>query len=193
MFLRTLLIGILCFILGIIAFFIGWLITGQWKLGLIATLVVFSIGAIGCCISFMCFKKLGWSDVFLPLIFSVFWSILMFPLKVATDLFAAPYFIIAGIMLTACLWLYKNERIGKGFLVAPIICYCYEMLPITIPGPIDNFLSIAGGVGGTVIAVVAACIKSDERQILKENNVNAIDIEVIGKTANNYNNKTLGQ
>ncbi len=96
-------------------------------------------------------------------------------------------------MLTACLWLYKIERIGKGFLIAPIIVYCYEMLPITIPGPIDNFLSIAGGLGGTVIAVVAACSKKDARQIMKENNVNITDTEIVGETVNDLNNKTLEQ
>ena len=172
---RSLMIGCLSIVVSCISFSVGWILK-DWRTGLVAALVTMGIGVMGLVVSLLFIRRLTWPDVFAPLLFSVIWSILLAPIKLITDDFLPVFFVGAGIMLFACLWLYKSQRIGKAYLVLPMIVYLYEMLPITIPGPFDDVFAMAGDAGATIIAVIRASVSNNVSQIQGPDDHQAIEV-----------------
>jgi hypothetical protein len=112
-------------------------------------------------------RKLSLVDVFLPLIFSVVWTVLLIPLSLGTEVFTAPAAIGSGFLLTLCLWrYYNNNQIGKYWLIFPVIVYMYEMLPVNIPGPFDDYFSFGGDVASTILFFA---VTSGRRQLSAAN------------------------
>jgi hypothetical protein len=138
---RTLIILILGFILGMIGAMIG-LIWGDWKIALTVFLSFSGVSLIAASISLFYIRPLSWVDVFFPLIVSIPWTLLLWPLKLPTQLFAAPSAIGAGLLLTCSLWITKSRGGSYGWLVWPVGVWLYEMLPISIPGPIDDLFAL---------------------------------------------------
>lgn len=106
-------------------------------------------------------------DVFLPLVFSVVWSLILTPLSLGSDLFTAPAAIGSGMLLTWCLWRVYHQGgqdggIGRMWLILPILVYIYEMLPINIPGPFDDYFALSGDLACVLLYQLAA---SHRRQL----------------------------
>jgi hypothetical protein len=160
---RSLIFLLLGFILGTIGFMIG-LIWGDWKIALTVFLSFFGVSIIAASISILTIRTLSWSDVFFPFIVSIPWTILLLPLKLPTQLFAAPAAIGAGLLLTCSLWITKSRGGSYGWLVWPVGIWLYEMLPLSIPGPIDDFFAL--GSQATVFTI--QIIKSQANKSLQK-------------------------
>jgi hypothetical protein len=117
----------------------------NWRAGLIACFSSFAVCLVAATLLAFFTRRFSLVDVFLPLIFSVFWSLLLVPLSLGAELFKAPAAIGAGMLLTWCLWrVYHEKGEGRKWLIFPILVYVYEMLPINIPGAFDDYFALSG-------------------------------------------------
>ena len=131
-------------------------IGSNWKAGLI----------IGCCTFAACLvvstlmafftRRFTRFDVFLPLGFSVVWSLILVPFSLSADLFTAPAAIGSGLLLTLCLWRTYHEGGDRKWLIFPILVYVYEMLPVNIPGPFDDYFALSGDVAFYILSQVVS-------------------------------------
>jgi uncharacterized membrane protein len=143
---KSMLIIVLAFPLAIL-FAIIFLVGVNWKAGIIAGCITLATCLITATLMLFCLKTFSVMDVFLPLVFSVVWSLALIPLSFGADLFSAPTAIGSGLVLTLCLWrVRQNNGRGKNWLIYPIIVYIYEMLPVNIPGPFDDLFAFGGDV-----------------------------------------------
>jgi hypothetical protein len=141
----------LAFPLSITAWIMFW--AGEnWRAGLVAGASTFALCLIAATVMLFFVKKLSLADVFLPVVFSVIWSVILTPLSLGAEIFTAPAAIGSGFLLTLCLWRYYHDNgIGRYWLIFPVIVYVYEMLPVNIPGPFDDYFCFAGDVASTVL------------------------------------------
>jgi len=116
-------------------------------------------------------KNLTVADVALPLILSIISAIIFFPVGLlAGNLFSIVTCILAGLMLSVGLGLYKAGRIYSWCLVIPTICFIYEILPIDLPTDIDNIIGLgANGVNIFIANIIKPAIGNDasDRKMLK--------------------------
>jgi hypothetical protein len=137
--------------LAFLALLIFW-IAYSWRAGFIAGASVLALCLIAATLMIFVVKTISLVDVFLPLVFSVVWSVLLIPLSLGEEIFTAPTAIGSGFLLTLCLWMvYHNNGKGKNWLIFPIIVYIYEMLPVNIPGPFDDYFAFGGDVVCTLL------------------------------------------
>ncbi len=123
-----------------------------WKAGLIACVSTFAVCLVAATLMAFFTRRFTLFDVFLPVIFSVIWSAILAPFSLGADLFAAPAAIGAGLLLTLCLWkVYHEGGQGRGWLIFPILVYIYEMLPVNIPGPIDDYFALSGDLASVIL------------------------------------------
>jgi hypothetical protein len=87
---------------------------------------------------------LSWAAVFLPIILTVPWVLLLAPLKLIEDVFSIPSALAASVLLTLVLVAVKRRRVPRKWIILPLLCWLYECLPITLPGPLDNLLTVGG-------------------------------------------------
>jgi hypothetical protein len=158
---RSLLFLILGFIFGLMGAVIG-LIWGDWKIALTVFLSFSCVSFVAASISLFYIRTLSWIDVFFPFIISIPWTLLLLPLKIPTQLFAAPSAIGAGLLLTCSLWITKSRGGSYGWLVLPVGIWLYEMLPISIPGPLDDLFAL----GSQATAFTLQIIKSQANKTL---------------------------
>jgi hypothetical protein len=117
----------------------------NWRAGLIACFSSFAVCLVAATLLAFFTRRFTLVDVFLPLIFSVLWSLLLMPLSLGAEFFKAPAAIGAGMLLTWCLWrVYHGKGEGRNWLIFPILVYVYEMLPIYIPGAFDDYFALSG-------------------------------------------------
>jgi hypothetical protein len=141
---KSILMVILAFPLSLLILIIFG-IGESWKTGVMAGCVTLAICFIIAAAMLLFMKKFSLVDVFIPLAFSIVWSIVLIPLSFDTAVFTVPSAIGSGLILTLCLWrVYHNGGRGKGWLIIPIIVYIYEMLPVNIPGPFDDYFAFTG-------------------------------------------------
>lgn len=114
------------------------------RTGLLAGGAVFGIFLLAALISLFFIKSYSYGDAALPPLFSVFWSLAMAPFSFGTSLFSAPAFIGAGALLGACMALAKRYGTGLKWLALPALVFVYEMLPVNIPGPVDDTFALGG-------------------------------------------------
>jgi len=81
--------------------------------------------------------------------------ILLSPFKLAEDVFSIPAALAAAGLLTLVLAAVKRKHLPKRWIILPLLCWMYECLPITLPGPIDELLAIGGSGMVTVWAWAA--------------------------------------
>jgi hypothetical protein len=174
---RTLAVGCLTPLLALLSFAVGWL-AKDWQVGLIATLVTFGVGIVLMAVSLLWIRRITWPDVLAPVVFSIPWTLLLLPLKLVTADFIPGTFVVAAMFLSACLWMYKEERITREFLILPTLVFLYEMLPINIPGPIDDFLCLTGSAGSTVVGRIKALAVGRTRALSAQPSVSDGDPEV---------------
>jgi hypothetical protein len=123
-----------------------------WKIGLIACFSTFAACLVAATLTAFFTRRFTLFDVFLPVIFSVIWSAILTPFSLGADLFTAPAAIGAGLLLTLCLWKVHHEGgEGRRWLIFPILVYIYEMLPINIPGPIDDYFALTGDFASVIL------------------------------------------
>jgi hypothetical protein len=136
----------LSFALGL-AVWIG----SNWKAGLITCCCTFAACLVIASVMAFFTRRLTLLDVFLPVVFSVLWSLILVPFSLSADLFTAPGAIGSGFLLTLCLWkvYHQGGQEGGGdrkWLIFPILVYIYEMLPVNLPGPFDDYFALTGDV-----------------------------------------------
>jgi hypothetical protein len=119
-----------------------------WRTGIVACCGTFAACLVAATLLAFFTRRLTLVDVFLPLIFSVIWSLILMPFSLGSDLFTAPAAIGSGMLLTWCLWRVHHEGGQEGesrkWLILPILVYVYEMMPINIPGVFDDYFAITG-------------------------------------------------
>ena len=92
----------------------------------------------------------------MPLVITIPWVLLLLPVKLAEDVFSAPAAVVAAVLLTLVLWAVRRKRLPMRWVVLPALCWLYECLPVTLPGPFDEALAL----GGSGMATVWAWAKS---------------------------------
>jgi hypothetical protein len=132
-----------------IAVGLAFWVAQDWRAGLIACFGTFAVCLVAATLLAFFTRRITLVDVFLPLIFSVVWSLILMPFSLGSDLFTAPAAIGSGMLLTWCLWRVYHEGgqdmgVGRKWLIFPILVYVYEMLPINIPGVFDDYFALSG-------------------------------------------------
>lgn len=150
----------------LITFLTGWL-SKDLNTGLVAALVTLGLFTLFAMANIFLIKELSLVDVFLPIPIAAIRSILLLPLDIAMGNFSVPSSIGAGIILTYVLWMYKFKYVSKAYLILPILVFMYEMLPVDIPGPIDNYL----GLSGIVVNAILVSMNAQAKQISSFNSV----------------------
>lgn len=89
-------------------------------------------------------RALSWAAVFLPVVLTIPWVMLLAPLKLIEDVFSIPAAFAAAGLLTLVLAAVKRGRVPRKWIILPLLCWLYECLPITLPGPVDNILTVSG-------------------------------------------------
>lgn len=143
---RSLAIGALSFLFTLLAFIIGWA-AKDLRAGLLAGAVIFSGFFLAAVVSLFYIKAYSYLDAALPAVFAVLWSLALAPFSFGASLFSAPAFIGAALLLGICMAVSKRWQLGKGWLVYPALVFLYEMLPINIPGPVDDAFALSGSAG----------------------------------------------
>jgi hypothetical protein len=120
-------------------------IGSNWKAGLITCCCTFAACLVIASVMAFFTRRLTLLDVFLPVVFSVIWSLILVPFSLSADLFTAPAAIGSGLLLTLCLWkVYHEGGEDRKWLIFPILVYIYEMLPVNLPGPFDDYFALTG-------------------------------------------------
>jgi len=119
----------------------------DWRTGLVAGGTTFGLCLLLAIVMLLFTKHYTLGDVFLPTVFAIVWSVLLFPLSLGTSLFSAPAAIGSGLVLSACLWkAYHDQGVGRRWLILPITVFLYEMIPLNIPGAFDDYMAFGGQV-----------------------------------------------
>ncbi len=133
----------------------------NWRAGLTACFSTLAICLVAATLLAFFTRRFTLVDVFLPVIFSVVWSLVLMPFSLGSDLFTAPAAIGSGMLLTWCLWRVYHEggrdgNSGRKWLIFPILVYVYEMLPIHIPGVFDDYFALSGDFACVLLSQLAA-------------------------------------
>jgi hypothetical protein len=129
----------------------------SWRAGLAACFATFAACLVAATLLAFFTRRLTLVDVFLPVIFSVLWSLILMPFSLGSDLFTAPAAIGAGMLLTWCLWrAYHEDGAPRNWLIVPTLVFVYEMLPINVPGPFDDYFALTGDLACVLLLQLAA-------------------------------------
>lgn len=143
---RSFLISFLGFPFSALALIIGWA-GWDFRTGALATAIVFSVFFVAAIINLFFIKSFTYLDATLPVVFAGVWSVALAPLSLGATLFSAPFFIGSAVLLGVCMAVSRRFDTGKGWLVLPALVFLYEMLPINIPGPVDDTFALSGAFG----------------------------------------------
>lgn len=161
---RSLLLGLVSLPLSAIAFFIG-LAAQDFKTGVIAGFSVLALGLAGSVAILLSIRRLSTGDIFLPIPLAVAWSGLLAVLSIGTELVTAPACIGSAILFSACLWMVREGELPRAWAVVPAMIFVYEMLPVNIPGPFDDYFSFGGDAAYLLVQGIMYSI--GDRRMLK--------------------------
>jgi len=115
-------------------------------------------------------KHLTTLDIVLPFVLSIISAIIFFPVGlIAGNLFSAVTCILAGLMLSVGLGLFKAKRIFGWCLVVPTMCFIYEILPIDLPTDIDNIIGLgANGVNIFIYSIIKPAIGNNIQGLISK-------------------------
>jgi hypothetical protein len=130
---------------SIVAFALGWAVAGV-RMGIIYGLAVLLVCWTLAAVTLLFTRRVSPVDVFLPIPIAIVWSLLMMLVSAGADVFTAPACIGSAILLSACLWMIRAGHLPAVWAVFPAIVFAYEMLPINIPGPFDDWFAFGGDV-----------------------------------------------
>ncbi|MDA8132113.1 MAG: hypothetical protein M0011_11480 [Elusimicrobia bacterium] len=154
---RSIAIATLSFPFSLLAFVIGWA-ARDLRAGLLAGAVVFTIFFAAAAVSLLLVRKFTYADAALPPAFAVIWSLVLAPFSIGVSLFSAPAFIAAGLMLGACMALAKRYATGLKWLLLPALVFLYEMLPLNLPGPVDDTFAVGSAAGAVLLQFLRAAL-----------------------------------
>ena len=143
---RSFIISLLSAPFSVLAFVIGWAARGL-RTGALAAAIVFTLFFVAAIINLFFVRRFTYLDAALPVVFAALWSLALAPLSLGATLFSAPFFIGAAVLLGACIAVTARWDTHKGWLVLPALVFLYEMLPINIPGPVDDTFSLTASLG----------------------------------------------
>lgn len=146
---RSIAISFLSFPASALAFVIGWAVK-DLRAGLVAGAIVFSILFLAAAVHLLFIRTYSYADASMPPVFAALWSLALAPFSLGSSVFSAPAFIGSGLMLGACMVLAKRFSTGGKWLLLPALVFIYEMLPVNVPGPVDDAFAL-GGAAGTVL------------------------------------------
>ena len=165
---RSLAIGALSFPFSLLALIIGWA-AGDLRTGLLAGAAVFTCFFVAAVVNLFFIKEFSYLDAALPLVFAMFWSAALAPFSFGISLFSAPAFMGAALMLGVCMALDKRYLMDKKWLILPALVFFYEMLPINIPGPVDDTFALGGSVSVVFIQFLRRAVPQMIRNGIKNN------------------------
>ncbi|MBF0503341.1 MAG: hypothetical protein HQM09_24695 [Candidatus Riflebacteria bacterium] len=108
--------------------------------------------------------------VCLPVPVAVIWSLVLMPFEFGANAFSMPAAIGSAMCLSLCLWMSRGTQ-DRKWLILPTICFLYEMLPVNIPGPFDDYFAF----GGTFVTTVMMKFMARARETEKMTDVIAED------------------
>ena len=124
---------------------------GYWGFGVSVFFagLCYWVGGEGCSGWVAC----GGGDIYavLPVIVAILWSLVLAPFSFGAGVFYAPASIGAAMLLGACMVIAKRYQMDKTWLLLPALVFIYEMLPINIPGPLDDTFALTGSVGTAIV------------------------------------------
>lgn len=156
-------IAFLSFPFTALSFLIGWL-AADVKTGLLAGAAVFTVFFTAAVVNLFFVKTYTYADALLPAAFAALWSLALAPFSLGLSVFSAPAFIGAGALLGACMAVIKRWGTNPWVLLLPAAVFFYEMLPVNIPGFVDDTLALSGA----FLVVGRQLLKEALPRILKE-------------------------
>ena len=148
---QSILLFLLAFPFSALAGAIAW-IAWNFKTGAWVALSVFALFAALSAARLLTLKTFSTVDLFLPIAAAAVWSLVLTPLELGSNLFSAPAAIGSALLLTLSLWRVRHQEMrGKGWLIYPVLVFIYEMLPVNIPGPVDDYLAFGSSAVTTVL------------------------------------------
>lgn len=147
---RSFAIAFLSFPFTGLAFIVGWA-ARDVKAGLLAGAVVFTLFFTAAVVNLFFVKSYSYLDAALPAVFAALWSLALAPFSLGLSVFSAPAFVGAGLLLGGCLAIAKRYGTGLRWLLLPAAVFLYEMLPVNIPGFVDDTLAL-----GAALSFLAA-------------------------------------
>lgn len=160
---RSLAIAALSFPSTALAFVIGWA-ARDLRAGLLVGAAVFTVFFAAALVSLFFIRSYSYADAALPAALAALWSLALAPFSLGASLFSAPAAVGAGLLLGACMALTKRYATGLRWLIFPGLVFAYEMLPVNVPGPVDDAFALAGSAG----LIAAEFFKRALPHILKE-------------------------
>ncbi len=143
---RSFLISFLAFPFSVLVFFIGWA-GWEFRTGALAAAVAFTLFFLAAAINLFFVRRFTYLDAALPVVFALLWSLALAPFSLGASLFSAPFFIAASVLLGVCIAVTARWDAPKGWLVLPALVFLYEMLPLNVPGPVDDTFSLTASLG----------------------------------------------
>src|SRR3954470_1672919 len=140
---RSLLLGVVSFPLAFLAFLIGWS-AQSFKAGVVAGSCVLALGFVAAIAVLLTTRKLSTVDIFLPIPIAALWSLILTAVSVGAGAFTAPACIGSAILFSVCLWMIRQGKLSNSWAIVPATIFIYEMLPVNIPGPFDDYFSFGG-------------------------------------------------
>ncbi|HOI43183.1 MAG TPA: hypothetical protein PK523_09580, partial [Elusimicrobiales bacterium] len=117
------------------------------RTGVLAAAVGFTVFFFAAVGSLFFVRRFTYLDAALPVVFAALWSLALAPFSFGASLFSAPFFIGAAALLGVCIAVTARWDTHKGWLTLPALVFLYEMLPINIPGPVDDTFSLTASLG----------------------------------------------
>jgi hypothetical protein len=153
---KSLVLMVLAGPLALVAGVLFWAVR-DWRAGVIAACCAAAVCLIAATLMAFFRPRFTLFDVFLPVGFSVVWSLVLMPFSFGADVFTAPAAIGSGILLSLCLWKFHHDGSrNRKWLIFPILVYLYEMLPINLPGPFDDYFALSGDVVAAILFQLAS-------------------------------------
>ncbi|MBL8995412.1 MAG: hypothetical protein JNM63_18850 [Spirochaetia bacterium] len=174
--------------LGLGGWVITWLITKDFRSGLIAMAIIMTASMALALANLFFIKKLSTPDIFLPIPFALVWSVVLFPFGITSEYFNIASFLGSSILLTLSLWWVREGKMKPGWIIFPALVYLYEMIPVNIPGPFDDIF----GFGGSVTALIIQGIKYRSLRLLHRDEPKIIEGKIITQKSSGRRKKKGG-
>lgn len=163
---RSFAIAFLAFPFTALAFIIGWA-AADLRSGLLAGAVVFTLFFTAAVVNLFFVKNYSYLDAALPAVFAALWSLALAPFSLGLSVFSAPAFIGAGLLLGACLAIAKRYGTGWRWLLLPAAVFLYEMLPVNIPGFVDDTFALGAATSALLAQVWRAALPRLAAELLR--------------------------
>ncbi|HAN05573.1 MAG TPA: hypothetical protein DCW72_00590 [Elusimicrobia bacterium] len=164
---RSFAIAFLSFPFTGLAFVIGWA-AADLRTGLLAGAAVFTLFFTAAVVNLFFVKTYSYLDAALPAVFAALWSLALAPFSLGLSVFSAPAFIGAGLLLGGCLVIAKRCATGWRWLLLPAAVFLYEMLPVNIPGFVDDTFALGAATSALLAQFWRAALPRLAAELLRQ-------------------------